>query len=104
MKKSLFYAAVILLMAFTNGRSMPAAGFSPVPSKSENINIDLWTGNGEGAVYKEGEQVDVYFRPSQDCFVTLYDISTEGRTRIIFPKVGRRVCDTSARARASGRR
>ncbi|KPJ59256.1 MAG: hypothetical protein AMJ46_11835 [Latescibacteria bacterium DG_63] len=47
--------------------------------------IDVWTDKGEGAVYYPGERIRVYFRASRDCYVTLYNIDTQGYVHLLYP-------------------
>lgn len=47
--------------------------------------VDVWTNKGEGAVYRPGERIRVYFRASADCYVTLYNIDTEGYVHLLYP-------------------
>ncbi|UCF78195.1 MAG: DUF4384 domain-containing protein [Candidatus Eiseniibacteriota bacterium] len=47
--------------------------------------IDVWTNRGEGAIYYPGERIRVYFRASRDCYVTLYNIDTQGYVHLLYP-------------------
>ena len=47
--------------------------------------VDVWTNKGEGAVYRPGERIRVYFRASDDCYVTLYNVDTEGYVHLLYP-------------------
>jgi hypothetical protein len=47
--------------------------------------LDVWTSKGEGAVYRPGERMRVYFRASADCYVTLYNIDTQGYVHLLYP-------------------
>jgi hypothetical protein len=49
------------------------------------IVIDVWTNKGEGAVYRPGERIRVYFRASADCYVTLYNVDAQGYVHLLFP-------------------
>ncbi len=47
--------------------------------------VDVWTNKGEGAVYRPGERIRVYFRASADCYVTLYNVDTDGYVHLLYP-------------------
>ncbi|MFQ6102888.1 MAG: DUF4384 domain-containing protein [Candidatus Glassbacteria bacterium] len=51
----------------------------------EDLKIDVWLDRGDGAVYNMGDPVTVYFKTNADCFVTVYNIDTEGYINILFP-------------------
>ncbi|MBL0173802.1 MAG: DUF4384 domain-containing protein [Ignavibacteria bacterium] len=82
------HVIAIILLAFLAACSSTAASLPPRPVASDAIgtDIDVWTSGGEGAVYREGDAIDIYFRANSDCFVTVYDISTDGAVRILFPQ------------------
>ena len=58
----------------------------PIHSTEYELQVDLWTDKSEGSVYRIGSNVGIYFRVSGDCFLTLYDIDTQGRVSIVFPR------------------
>lgn len=80
----LFLAVLLMLLFAVPGVSVWTA--APLPSRASGLQVDVWTDRGEGAVYRENEPYAVYFRTSYDCFVTLYEIDTEGFVRLIFPQ------------------
>ncbi|MBI4421235.1 MAG: DUF4384 domain-containing protein, partial [Gemmatimonadetes bacterium] len=45
--------------------------------------IELWTNHDD--VFRRGEQVRLYFRTSQNAYVTILRIDTDGRVRVLFP-------------------
>jgi hypothetical protein len=47
--------------------------------------LDVWTSKGDGAIYHPGERIRVYFRASADCYVTLYNVDTEGYVHLLYP-------------------
>lgn len=57
----------------------------PVPPPLE-LSVDVWTDRGERAVYFPGERIRVYFRTSRDAFVVVYDVDTDGRVKLLFPR------------------
>jgi len=58
----------------------------PVPRGGHNnLKIDVWTRQGEGAVLYPGQSVDVFFRTKRDAYVVVVNIDTRGRARLLFP-------------------
>jgi len=55
------------------------------PYQRHPLTIDVWTNKGEGAVYHAGERIRVYFRTSRDCYVTLYNVDTQGYVHLLYP-------------------
>lgn len=51
----------------------------------EPPGIRIWTSHGE--VYRRGERVRVYFRTERDAYVLILRADTDGRLRILFPRV-----------------
>jgi hypothetical protein len=47
--------------------------------------VEVWTNKGNGARYYFGEDVAVFFRAEQDCYVVVYDIDPSGEVNILFP-------------------
>ncbi|OGC89772.1 MAG: hypothetical protein A2W25_02695 [candidate division Zixibacteria bacterium RBG_16_53_22] len=47
--------------------------------------IDVWTNKGHDARYYFGEDVAVYFRAEDDCYVVVYDVDPSGNVSILFP-------------------
>jgi hypothetical protein len=83
------HASVLLcacaLVAALPERAVARTEITPVGS-SAVLALDVWTSRGDGAVYNNGDEIAVYFRASGDCFVTIYDITTDGRTIVLFPE------------------
>jgi hypothetical protein len=54
--------------------------------RSDNApDIDIWTNKGNDATYYFGEDVAVYFKADQDCYVVVYDIDPSGDVHVLFP-------------------
>ncbi|MGH2610133.1 MAG: DUF4384 domain-containing protein, partial [Tepidiformaceae bacterium] len=47
--------------------------------------IEAWTNRGDG-LYARGDGVRLFFEVSQDAYVTLLRIDTDGRVRVLFPR------------------
>ncbi len=55
------------------------------PTEPSSLTIQVWTNRALGATYYQGESIHIYFKTSQDAYVTLYDYTPEGSVRILFP-------------------
>lgn len=51
-------------------------------------NVDVWVEGGNGSVYAEGERVSVKVLPHVSGYLYLYNIDSEGRVHLLFPKRG----------------
>ncbi len=49
------------------------------------LEIDIWTDRGERSVYYPGEEIHIYFKVSDDAFVVVYDVDTDGRVKLLYP-------------------
>ena len=85
-------ATLILALSFLSLLATTAHGrqgmmqIGPVGGPHNALRIDLWTDREEGSVYYEGENVEIYFRADDDCFLTLYNIATDGTVQVLFPR------------------
>jgi hypothetical protein len=55
------------------------------PYDHSPLVIDVWTDRGEGAVFYPGQRIRVYFRASRDCYVTIYNVDTQGYVHLLYP-------------------
>lgn len=86
MKKVLWFFVVTGILF--GATSLPAQIYvHPVSSSYHryDLDIDVWTDQPEGSVYYPNEEIQIYFRANRDCYVTLYNIDTEGRINRIWP-------------------
>ena len=49
--------------------------------------LQVWLDRQPGAVYMPGEEMAIYFRVAKDSYVELYDISPDGKARLVFPNM-----------------
>ena len=49
------------------------------------FEVRAWSVRGNGGTYRDGEQLVVNFFANRDCFVKVYHVEVEGRTKLIFP-------------------
>ncbi len=57
-------------------------------ARDSRLGVEVWTDRGEGGVYQAGDAIRIHFRASQDCYLLLYNVDTEGRVHLLYP--GRR--------------
>ena len=53
------------------------------------LSVEVWTDRGHEAVYQEGEPLEIKARASDDCYLLVYEIDSEGYVHLLFPD-GRR--------------
>lgn len=59
---------------------------APVPKVVARPNqVEVWTNWGDGAILRPGQTVDVFFRTRRSAYVTVVNIDTRGRARLLFP-------------------
>ncbi len=78
--KKLTLIGFIFIAPMTFARSFSGTNEGVYP-----VSLDLWTNKGDGSIYHSGEDIQIYFRTNENCFVTVYNIDTDGRTHILFP-------------------
>jgi len=55
------------------------------PTQPSTLTIKVWTDRSVGSTYYPGDSIYVYFKTSQDAYVTIYDYTTSGQLKVIFP-------------------
>lgn len=50
-----------------------------------DVGVEIWTDRGENGTYCIGDDVRIGFRVDSDAFLTIYDLDTDGRVRVLFP-------------------
>jgi len=81
-------AAVILAAALPQTSRADVrfdASITVEAAHSSRLDIDVWTNKEEGGVYRQGEPMPIFFRPSADAFVLIYNIDTEGYIHLVYP-------------------
>ncbi|MGW8267833.1 MAG: DUF4384 domain-containing protein [Longimicrobiales bacterium] len=74
----------MLASGLVQGRG--AAGAQDVPEVPENaIEARVWLDRGQEPVLQRGDAVRLYYRTSEDAFVAIFHIDTNGTTRLVFP-------------------
>jgi hypothetical protein len=62
--------------------------FAPPTSWARPVGVDIWTDRGKDAVYEPGEPVEIKVRASDDGYLLVYDIDSEGYVRVLYPYEG----------------
>ncbi len=75
-------AFVFAAFAFAQDRD-GGGGIRPVPDRGLAVAVD--TDRGTGAAYAVGDRISLRVRASEDCFLTVYDLTPGGRVQLIFP-------------------
>ncbi len=66
-----------------------AAGLMLAPGFSlARVGVEVWTDRGQDAVYKPGDLMQVKVRASDDAYLLVYEIDTDGNVRVLFPYQG----------------
>ena len=55
------------------------------PTNPSSLKIQMWMDRPTGATYYPGERARIYLKTSEDAYVTIYDYTTDGEVRILFP-------------------
>lgn len=79
------FRLIVLAFLLAGMANVGSAGDMSGIRNLENLNVDVWVNKGEGATYYYGEDVAIYFRASDDCYVVVYDIDPEGNVSLIYP-------------------
>jgi hypothetical protein len=81
--------AAVMAAAALPGTSRAAvrvdASISYEAAHAPRLDIDVWTNKEEGGVYRQGEPMRVFFRPSADAYVLIYNVDTEGYIHLVYP-------------------
>ena len=76
-------AAALLTLVLTpaaQGQARVALG------EADAVEARVWLGRGEEPLLQRGDQVRVYYHATQDAYVTIFHIDTDGTTRLAFPQ------------------
>lgn len=87
MKKFLWVVCVVFLLAAIT----TVAGADPktkalIINPKSDLEVRLWTDKGSNnLVYRVGEKVQFYFEVNENAFVTILDITPDGKVKQVFP-------------------
>jgi uncharacterized protein DUF4384 len=87
--RRLFIVGAVAILAAAPAASRAAvhvdASISYEAAHSPRLDVDVWTNKEEGGVYRQGEPMRVFFRPSADSYVLIYNVDTEGYIHLVYP-------------------
>lgn len=49
------------------------------------LDVEVWVDKGEGSSYHPGEEIQIYFEASRDCYVVIYNVDTRGYVHLLYP-------------------
>lgn len=52
---------------------------------SKDLKVRVWVDKGNGSVYKNGENVTIFFMSDKNCYLRLYHTNVEGEIQLLFP-------------------
>lgn len=78
-------AIVLILTASLAAQAYNYPSWRGVKGHNGSLDIEVWTNKEEGASFGQGENLVVYFRANRDCYVTVYDLNTEGDINLLYP-------------------
>ncbi len=86
-KLTVLFAALLLLAATAASAdtySSTQQRIREVPNH-HRLEVEIWTDRGDGARYRAGDSIEVFFRTNADAWVAIYDRDTRGRVTKLFP-------------------
>jgi len=89
---SLFFIFIIFLSGYIlpQEKIIPAPSWEKiiiVPNEETKLKLDLWLNKPEGSVYRIGEDLKIYVRANDDCYLYIFDLTADGEFKLIFPNV-----------------
>jgi len=75
----------VLAVLIAGTANVVSADNGPGMRNLQDLSVDVWVNKGEGSTYYYGEDVAIYFRANDDCYVVVYDIDPEGNVSLIYP-------------------
>ena len=70
------------------GVLMTGLVLAPPAVQARAVGVDIWTDRGKDAVYEPGDPVEIKLRASDDGYLLVYDIDSEGSVRVLYPYEG----------------
>jgi hypothetical protein len=64
---------------------LAAAMLLAAPGAQARVGVEVWTDRGQDAVYRPGDLMQVKVRASDDAYLLVYEIDTEGNVLVLFP-------------------
>ncbi|MGB9857020.1 MAG: PEGA domain-containing protein [Dictyoglomaceae bacterium] len=52
-----------------------------------SLSLDLWLNKSEGSIYKVGEDLKIFARANDDCYLYIFDLTPDGEFKLVFPNM-----------------
>jgi hypothetical protein len=62
--------------------------FAPPAARARVMGVDIWTDRGKDAIYEPGDPLEIKVRASDDAYLLVYDIDSQGYIRVLYPYEG----------------
>jgi hypothetical protein len=62
-----------------------AFALAPASALARTLGVEVWTDKGDDAVYQAGDAMQVKVRASDDAYLLVYEIDSEGRISVLYP-------------------
>ncbi|UCE66140.1 MAG: DUF4384 domain-containing protein [Candidatus Zixiibacteriota bacterium] len=76
---------ITIMVALTAWIASQSYAYEYYENNNSVPDIELWVNKGPNSTYYYGEDIAVYFRAEQDCYVVVYDIDPSGEVTVLFP-------------------
>jgi hypothetical protein len=61
------------------------AAVMPVAASARALGVEIWTDRGDDAVYQPGEAMTVKVRASDEAYLVVYEIDSDGHINLLYP-------------------
>src|SRR5689334_15450514 len=65
--------------------TMAGLGAGPSPASARSLGVEVWTDRGDDAVYQPGDAMTVKVRSTDDAYLLVYEIDSDGDVRLLYP-------------------
>ena len=55
---------------------------------ADPVEMDVWLDHEDGAVYRDGQRLQIEFRTSADAYVAIYNVDSMGEVNLLYPRYG----------------
>lgn len=81
----MYWIKHLILSIAVAGFASQANAYEYWDQSNNSPEIEVWTNKGHNSTYYYGEDIAVYFRVEQDCYVVVYDIDPSGELTVLYP-------------------
>ncbi len=65
--------------------ALVVGALAPAAVHAKALGVEVWTDRGDDAVYQPGDEMQVKVRASDDAYMIVYEIDSEGRVSLLYP-------------------